>query len=241
MTPSASGKRLSAWGVHLFTATGVLTALLAIDAVINDNLREVFLWLGLALIIDGLDGPMARKVNVLKHTPRFDGAILDLVIDYLTYTVIPALMIYKFGLVPPGWEMPAAGFILITSLYCFGNRDMKTEDNYFQGFPATWNLVVLFIVLLETSLDTNLVVITALGLLTFIPVKFIHPFRVERLRPVTIVMTLLWGMTTFWLIWSTDLSGMMSAAPFAYSVWLASSLYFLALCIWRSLQDLRTR
>lgn len=229
--------RISAWSVHLFTASGVIIALLAIDALIKNDARMVLLWLGAALIIDGLDGPLARKVNVTRYAPRFDGAILDLVIDYLTYAVIPALMVYHFGLVPPGWEIPAASFIMITSLYCFGNRDMKTDDNYFQGFPATWNLVVLFFFLLDTSLITNLVAITALGLLTFMPLKFVHPIRVVRWRVLTVAITVCWTTSTFWLIWATDMAHASLEAPLVYGLWYASSVYFLGLCIWRSGED----
>lgn len=229
--------RISAWSVHLFTASGVIIALLAIDALIKNDARMVLLWLGAALIIDGLDGPLARKVNVTLYAPRFDGAILDLVIDYLTYAVIPALMVYHFGLVPPGWEIPAASFIMITSLYCFGNRDMKTDDNYFQGFPATWNLVVLFFFLLGSSLITNLVAITALGLLTFMPLKFVHPIRVVRWRVLTVTFTACWTASTFWLIWATDMTHANLEAPFVYGLWCISSAYFLGLCIWRSAED----
>src|SRR5690606_10250757 len=106
----------AAWAVHAFTASGVVTALLAIAALIAGDLRLALLWLGAALIIDGFDGPMARKVRVSEYAPRFDGAVLDLVIDYLTYSVIPALLIYRFGLVPPGWASGAAAFIMTTSL-----------------------------------------------------------------------------------------------------------------------------
>src|SRR5690606_12831322 len=127
----------AAWAVHAFTASGVVTALLAIAALIAGDLRLALLWLGAALIIDGFDGPMARKVNVSAYAPRFDGAVLDLVIDYLTYTVIPALLIYGFGFWPPRSEIGADAFIIKSTHNCYGIKEMKSQDIYFSGFHAT--------------------------------------------------------------------------------------------------------
>jgi phosphatidylcholine synthase len=231
----------AAWAVHAFTASGVITALLAIAALIGGDLRLALLWLGAALIIDGFDGPMARKVRVTEYAPRFDGAVLDHVIDYLTYSVIPALLIYRFGLVPDGWGIPAAAYIMTTSLYCYGNREMKTHDNYFSGFPATWNMIVLCFYVLGTGPWVNLAVIAALGILTFVPLKFIHPFRVTTLRPLTLAVTTLWALATFWLVVASGPDSEPSeAAPAAFWAFVASSLYFLGLCAWRSAMDRKT-
>jgi phosphatidylcholine synthase len=225
----------AAWAVHAFTASGVVTALLAIAALIAGDLRLALLWLGAALIIDGLDGPMARKADVSRYAPRFDGAVLDLVIDYLTYTVIPALLVYRFGLVPSGFEIPAAAYIMLTSLYCFGNREMKTGDLYFSGFPAVWNVVVLYFYVLETGPWANLAAIAVLGILTFVPFKYVHPFRVRMWRPLTLAITALWALSTFWLVLASGPGHTpLEAAPLAFWAFLAASAYFLGLCIWRS-------
>ena len=229
------GRVLAAWAVHAFTASGVVTGLLAISALIAGDFRLALLWLGAALIIDGFDGPMARKVRVTEFAPNMDGAILDLVIDYLNYTVIPALLVYRFGLVPTGFAIPAAAYIMMTSLYCFGNRDMKTEDNYFQGFPAVWNLVVLYFFIIDSPAWINLATIFVLGILTFVPLKFVHPFRVVRLRMLTIAMTGAWAALTFVLVLGSKPDTPPSASmPTAYWGFLAVSLYFLGLCLWRS-------
>ena len=225
----------AAWAVHAFTASGVVTGLLAISALIAGDFRLALLWLGAALLIDGFDGPMARKVRVTEFAPSMDGAILDLVIDYLNYTVIPALLVYRFGLVPTGFAIPAAAWIMMTSLYCFGNRDMKTEDNYFQGFPAVWNLVVLYFYITASGPWTNLIVIIALGVLTFVPLKFIHPFRVVRLRALTIAMTGAWGALTVVLVLGSETTRTPAQTmPTAYWAFLVVSLYFLGICLWRS-------
>lgn len=240
-TPKPKARVAAAWAVHAFTASGVVTGLLAIAALIAGDLRLALLWLGAALIIDGFDGPMARKVRVTEYAPRFDGAVLDLVIDYLTYTVIPALLIYRFGMVPPGWEIPAAAFIMTTSLYCFGNREMKTKDNYFSGFPAVWNLVVLYFFIAGTGQWANLAMIAGLGILTFVPLKFVHPFRVVALRPLTLAMTALWTGLTLWLVLaSSPAQAPAEAAPVAFWAFWAVSLYFLALCALRTLQDAKS-
>ena len=226
---------LAAWAVHAFTASGVVTGLLAISALMAGDFRLALLWLGAALIIDGLDGPMARKVRVTEFAPGMDGAILDLVIDYLNYTVIPALLVYRFGLVPDGFAIPAAAWIMMTSLYCFANREMKTGDNYFQGFPAVWNLVVLYFYVTASGPWLNLLIIVALGILTFVPLKFIHPFRVVWLRPVTIAMTGVWGALACVLVLGSQ-PGHLPAetSPTAYWAFLVVSLYFLGICLWRS-------
>lgn len=236
--PASARERLLARAAHWFTAAGVIPALLALDAVMRDDLRMGLVWLGVALVIDGLDGPLARKAEVARVTPRFDGAALDLVIDYLTYAVIPALMVARFALVPENWELPAAAFIMATSLYCFGNRDMKTRDNYFQGFPALWNVVVLYIYVLASPAWLNLAVIAGLGLLTFVPLKFVHPFRVEKLRGLTFAVTGLWAAGAVFLVWFGRAPGGVPEAleSAVLWVWIALSLYFAGLSLWRSAQ-----
>lgn len=237
-----NGRVFAAWAVHAFTASGAVAGLLAISALIGGDLRMVLLWLGAALLIDGFDGPMARKVRVTEFAPRFDGAILDHIIDYLNYTVIPALVVYRFGLVPSGFAIPAAAYIMTTSLYCFGNKDMKTADNYFVGFPAVWNLVILYFFLTSSGPWANLVVIAVMGALTFVPLKFIHPFRVRAFRSLTLAMTGAWGALTLVLVLGSrpDLPPA-DALPAAYGAWLAASLYFLGLCFWRSWKGPETR
>eukprot|EP00439_Symbiodinium_sp_Y106_P087903 s1_g439.t1 len=229
--------RARAWAIHLFTASGVIPGLLAIEATFAGDGRMALLWLGVALIIDGLDGPLARRFKVTTYTPRFDGAVLDLVIDYLTYTAIPALMIWQLNFVPDGWGLPAACFVMITALYCFGNRDMKTKDNYFEGFPATWNLVVLCFFFVDSGQLTNLLVIALLGALTFTRLKFIHPFRVVRLRLITIFMTATWGFSSVWLLVSKTDTPLLESEPGAYAAWIFSSLYFVGFGAVRSFRQ----
>ena len=229
---STAGQIWAARAVHAFTASGILPGLLAVQATFSGDLQAALLWLGLAMLIDGLDGPLARRLEVTRHTPRFDGAVLDLVIDYFTYTIIPALMVFKAPFVPAGFEFAAAAFIMITSLYCFVNRDMKTADNFFQGFPATWNLVVLYFYVLQSAPAVNLAVIGLLGLLTFVPLKFVHPFRVTLWRSITLIATAAWALLSVWLVLTPPPAE--QTAPWAFWLWIALSAYFTLLCGRRS-------
>ena len=192
--------KIAAWAVHGFTASGAVLGFLAIISIFNNDLVGAFLWLGLALLIDGLDGSLARKIGVTDKTPNIDGSALDLVIDYLNYVIIPALMIYWFQFVPPGWEIYIPAGIVAVSLYTFANINMKTSDYYFSGWPAIWNILVLYFYILGTNLWINLIVIIILYILTFVPIKFVHPLRVKNLRNYTIFATVLWGASTLKLV-----------------------------------------
>lgn len=230
------GRRAAAWAVHAFTASGVVLGGLALVATLEGDRVAAFLWLGLALLVDGIDGTLARKARVRDITPQVDGATLDNVIDYFTYVVVPALMIYAFGLVPAGWATWTVGFILAVSCYTFANANVKTSDYYFEGFPALWNLVVLYLFVLQTGPWTNLAVIAACGVLTFVPLKYVHPLRVRTWRVVTVPVTVLWAATSLRLVTVDEAP---APADWIFVVWLASSAYFVALSLWRSLRPAR--
>ena len=126
--------KIAAWAVHGFTASGAVLGFLALIAIFNNDQVGAFLWLGLALLVDGLDGSIARKVDVTKIIPSIDGSTLDNLIDYLNYVIIPSLMIYWFQMVPNGWEIILPAGMFAVSLYTFANINMKTDDYFFQGF-----------------------------------------------------------------------------------------------------------
>src|SRR5262245_43329598 len=195
-----TAKQGAAWAVHTLTASGAVLGMLALLEVFRHDARAAMLWLGAALAVDGLDGPIARRIGVRDILPRVDGAALDLIIDYLTYVLVPALFIYWFDLLPPGWGLYGAGWILLTSLYCFANVDMKTTDNYFVGFPAIWNVVALYFFVLGSPRWINAAVTVALGVLTFVPVKFIHPLRVRESHATSWAATAAWAVSSFVLV-----------------------------------------
>lgn len=197
---SLGANRAIAWAVHALTASGVVIALLALLAILEGDARTALLWLGLALAIDGLDGPLARRFEIRKTLPRFDGAVLDLVVDYLSYVVVPALFLYRFGFFPDAVAVPATAFILATSLYIFANADMKTDDNYFVGFPAIWNVVALYVFVLDPPKETTLIATVILGLASFSTAKFLHPLRVREGRLMTLTATAVWGASSLILV-----------------------------------------
>ncbi len=200
-------KKGIAWSVHAFTTFGIVAGFLALVAVLKGDAFTAFVWLGVALFVDGVDGSLARKARVTEYTPNFDGASLDLVIDYFTYVAVPALMIYWFNMVPMSfifsgstWSLIAAVIIMAVSCYTFANVGMKSNDYYFVGFPALWNVVVLYFYLFDTGAVTNLVTVLVLAVLTFVPVKFVHPLRVTHWRKITVPMTILWAAMAMSLI-----------------------------------------
>ncbi len=227
----------AAWAVHTFTASGVVLGFLALLAILDGDKLAVFIWLGLALFVDGIDGTLARRVKVRELTPQFDGATLDNVIDYFNYVAVPAMMIYWFDFVPQGWATVSAAAVMAVSCYTFANLGMKSHDYYFVGFPALWNLVVLYFHVLQTGPWTNLTVIVVCCVLTFVPWKYVHPFRVRDWRKVTIPVTVLWAATSFRLVLiHPEGERAREASPMFFWLWVGASFYFLALSLWRSLR-----
>jgi phosphatidylcholine synthase len=186
--------RIAAFGVHAFTALGAVFGFQALIEVVAHRWEAAFAWLGAALIVDGLDGPLARRVAVSSKLPRFSGERLDLIIDYLTYVLVPAYVIYEARLVPDGLALFAAALILLTSLFHFIDHESKTEDGFFVGFPALWNIVALYFLIFMPHPAINFIILLALASLTFFPLKWIHPIRVKRMRPLTLVMMAAWGL-----------------------------------------------
>ena len=229
--------KIAAWAVHGCTAAGAVLGFLAIISIFNNDLVGAFLWLGLALLIDGLDGSLARKIGVTDKTPNIDGSALDLVIDYLNYVIIPALMIYWFQFVPPGWEIYIPAGIVAVSLYTFANINMKTSDYYFSGWPAIWNILVLYFYILGTNLWINLIVIIILYILTFVPIKFVHPLRVKNLRNYTIFATVLWGASTLKLVTANPNINLFLEEKIVMAIWILCSIYFASLCFTKSIKD----
>jgi phosphatidylcholine synthase len=196
MTP-----QIRALTVHLLTATGAVFAMLAMLAAVEAKWSLMFVWLVVAFAVDGIDGPLARHYNVKRYAPEFDGVLLDLIIDYLTYVFIPAFALFQSGLMA-GWTGWVA-IIVITfgSAMYFADTRMKTKDNSFSGFPGCWNMLVLVIFALEPNHWTSLVLVTLLAIAMFLPLKFIHPVRTERWRKLSLPMALGWTFFAGWAAW----------------------------------------
>jgi len=174
--------RLAAFGVHLLTAAGAALAFLSLLAAVDRNWPIMFMWLGFAVIVDAVDGPLARRTRVAEVLPRWAGDVLDLVVDFLTYVFIPAFAIAMGCFLPYPASLLAGVAIVTTGVLYFADRSMKTADNYFRGFPAVWNAVAFYLFLLRPNPWATGIAIAVLSVLTFVPIVFIHPFRVPRLR-----------------------------------------------------------
>ncbi len=185
---------LPAYAVHAFTASGAVLGLLALQAAGEGRRAATFVWLGLALVVDGIDGTIARRVGVAGLLPRYSGEVLDLVVDYLTYVVVPVYLMIHAGLVPAPLAWPLAAAILISSAFYFADAEMKTVEGGFRGFPAIWNVVIFLLAVFGLPGWINAVAISALVAATFAPFAFVHPFRVTRFRPLTLVVLGVWTM-----------------------------------------------
>jgi len=193
--------RFKALSVHLLTATGAVLSMFAMLAAVEEQWSLMFLWLVVALVVDGIDGPLARRYDVKTNWPTYDGVLLDLIIDFLTYVFIPAFALFKSGLLTgwTGWLAIIA--IVYGSVIYFADTRMKTKDNSFAGFPACWNMVVLVLFALKPGEWTILFIVAALTVTMFTNLKFIHPVRTERWRTLSLSMALAWVLFAGWAAW----------------------------------------
>ena len=193
--------RFKALSVHFLTATGAVLAMLAMLAAVEENWELMFFWLVTAFAVDGLDGPLARKYQVNINAPQYDGVLMDLIIDYLTYVFIPAYALFKSGLLP-GWTGWIAIFVIVfASVIYFADTRMKTKDNSFAGFPGCWNMVVIVLFALKPDFWIILLIVALLAIAMFTPLKFIHPIRTRRWIAVSLPMALAWTFFAAWAAW----------------------------------------
>lgn len=213
-----------AFAVHVFTAAGAALALGALVYAVRGQWSAMFVCLGVALIIDGVDGTLARRFGTAELLPRWSGDVLDLVVDFTTYVFVPAYAIVAGPLLPEPLALPAGMVIVVTGAIYFADREMKTADNYFRGFPTLWNAAAFYLFLLRPPPWLAAAIVLVLAVLTFAPFKFVHPMRVTRLRPVTIGALLLWSVLALIAV-LRDLD----PGPWVAGGLVVLGLYFLAL------------
>jgi phosphatidylcholine synthase len=218
-----------AFSVHIFTASGAVLALFALIAAVERAWPQMFLLLGATLLVDGIDGIMARRLDVAARLPRWSGDVLDLVVDYLTYVFIPAFVVVWSDLLPGPMSVPCAIAIIISGALYFADRRMKMDGNYFRGFPAVWNVPVFYLLLLKPDPWIATAAIALLAITTFLPVPFVHPFRVVRLRVLTLSLLALWSVLAAIALWRDMMPG-----PWITAGLCAIALYFLAAGLVRS-------
>lgn len=238
--PSKPGKmqrpspmHVMAYGVHVFTALGAALGFLALEAALTGNLLACFGWLGVALFVDAADGPMARRLNVVETASRYDGATLDLVVDFITYVFVPAAILLRPEIMPAPLGLTAGLIITIGSALYFADTQMKTHDWWFLGFPAVWNVVVFYIVVFAPPGWLSLGIVVVLAAMMFLPVVFVHPVRVRRWRMLTMLVLVLWSLAAASAIVVEKLApGLLTKA-----ILLAGAFYFLGLGFLRDLPE----
>ncbi len=185
---------IRAFFVHLLTASGTGIALIAMLEAVREHWAAMFGWLGLALLIDAIDGPLARRFNVGERLPNWSGETLDLVVDFVTYVFVPAFAITASGLLIP-LATPVLGFAIVVSgaLY-FADRRMKADDNHFRGFPALWNAAAFYLFLLRPPAAIGSAALALLVVLSFVSINVMHPVRTVRFRPFNLVLIAAWAV-----------------------------------------------
>ena len=218
----------AAWLVHVYTASGTALAMLTVMAVWEgDTVRA--LWLGLAaMVVDGTDGMLARHLQVKRWVPWFDGALLDNIVDYLTYAFTPMILLWSTGYLGHGTSATVLAVLpLLASAYQFCRVDAKTEDHLFLGFPSYWNIVAFYVIVLDLEPRTVAVLLTVCVVLVFLPVGYVYPSRTGTLRRTTL------ALTTVWLV---SYAVLLSQLPSPGVVWLTISvvyvLYYVALSLY---------
>jgi phosphatidylcholine synthase len=225
MPPRAAG-----YLVHCFTACGAAVGFAALLAAFDGQFSAMFAWLGAALAIDAMDGSLARRYRVEETAPHIDGIVLDLVVDFLTYVVVPLVALWRSGLLlPPLASLVCCGVCAASALY-FADRRIKTHDLWFRGFPAIWNVLILYILVLRPGpLVCTFVIVVFAGLM-FAPVVFVHPLRVVRLRPLTIALTVLWCSAAI----AAMVQGLPAAGFLSKAVLIVVGLYYIVLPLFRN-------
>jgi phosphatidylcholine synthase len=221
-------RRAAAFSVHVLTASGGAVAVLALYAAIERNFTSMFAWLGLAILIDGVDGTLARAARVTEVAATIDGAVLDLVVDFLGYVLVPVVAIWRSDLMPTPLAFWIGLAVIVASALYFADTRMKTADNWFRGFPALWNVLALYLFVFQLPSLLNAAILIVAAALMFAPIVFVHPMRVEKLRSPTLAATGLWCLCAALAVWQGLAPGFWVKAGLV-----ATALYFFALPLQR--------
>ena len=206
--------------MHLYTALGAVAGLVSIDYAARGDFRASFIAMAVATAIDSSDGPLARLLEVRRHIPHFDGALLDNIVDYLTYVLAPVFLMLRAQIIEPGLSgYIVGGLVMVASGYGFCHVEAKTDDHYFRGFPSYWNLVAFYLYCLDLGTLAGTLIVALFAVMVFVPIKYIYPNRTGPLRAVTLTLAIVWGVVTLALL---------AALPAKHPAVLAVSLSFIA-------------
>ena len=235
LTPNSA--RRAGYALHVLTASGAVIGMLALQGVVDGDIRIALLWLIASQILDGLDGPIARRIDVVIHAPRVDGYVLDLIVDYLTCVVVPVALLVRLELLPSEFQTLIAGLILLMSALWFARTDIETEDHWFNGFPAVWNLAVPTYLVLDLSENTVAVVTLILCFSQLTMLKFPHIVRVSTLRFITLPFGTLYIATLFYLSWSYSNTDGIKESMVSKLIMILFPIYIAAISLWRTMQS----
>jgi phosphatidylcholine synthase len=232
MSPAANKR--TGYVIHVMTASGAVAGMFALNAVIDGHWRACLIWLIICQVLDGLDGPIARKFDVEIHAPRIDGHILDLVVDYITCVLVPVALLLRLHLLPHHWETLTAAGIFLSSALWFARTDLETQDHWFNGFPAVWNLAVPTFLITGVNSPGVLIYTFILGASQLTNFKIPHLVRVKALRQVTLPLTVIYlaNLTYFSLKYS-DTQGIDFDA-WQGAIFVLFPAYILLISIWRT-------
>ena len=219
------------------TASGAVAGLLALQAVIDNNIRGALIWLVVCQVLDGLDGPIARRIDVVIHAPRVDGYVLDLIVDYLTCVVVPVALLVRLELLPSEFQTLIAGLILLMSALWFARTDIETEDHWFNGFPAVWNLAVPTYLVLDLSENTVAIVTLILCFSQLTMLKFPHIVRFFLMLRRPPRSTLFPYATLFYLSWSYSNETGIKESMASEMIMIIFPIYIAAISLWRTMQS----
>jgi phosphatidylcholine synthase len=200
-------QRCLGWLIHIFTASGAFVGLMALLAIYQHDWPLAFWWMGAAILIDAVDGMFARVVKIRQAVPSIDGELLDNIVDFFNYTIVPAFFLLVTGILPPQWILLCVMAITLSSAYQFTQLDAKTSDHFFKGFPSYWNIAVFYLFFWQMNVWINLGILMTLAILSFVPIKYVYPSRLDYLthnkigRYAMLVATILWGVATAGLLW----------------------------------------
>jgi phosphatidylcholine synthase len=219
--------KILGWMVHAYTASGAVFGLMAIKLAAEHRFRGSFIMMAVATVIDSSDGVLARYAEVKTRIPNFDGALLDNIVDYLTYVVAPAYLMWCAAMLPDGiWGYLAAAAILLSSAYGFCQTNAKTPDHFFLGFPSYWNLVAFYLYCFALKPAVNALILAGFAIMVFVPIKYIYPSRTELLRRLTITLGVIWAGLVAYLLATLR-------TPNHFVVWLSFSFigYYLIMSV----------
>ena len=215
---------VAAWLVHLYTASGFVLAFLAAKAAIDHDFRTAFFYLSAQVFVDATDGVLARAARVSERLPWFSGSKLDDLVDYLTYVFVPALIVWRALLVIDPWTTIVPSAMLLSSGYGFSHMKAKTSDHFFTGFPSYWNIVVLYLLLLQLPPDVNALILLGFAVMVFVPLRYIYPSRTTVLPRTTNLLAAVWAATMLVILWQYP-----AVSPTLVLVSLAYPVYYFGL------------